>query len=174
MALKNRSRKTLEEIIRVDHAGEYGAKRIYLGQLSVLKNDPKIKEMYEQELEHLLFFENEMKQRKVRPTALSPLWHTLGFAMGAITARLGRKAAMACTVAVEEVIDEHYKEQIDKLEELEEYKDIRQKIAKFREDEIHHRDTGLVEGAEEAFGYKLLHKIIKGITKSAIILSKKI
>lgn len=166
--------KHVEEILRVNHAGEYGAKRIYLGQLSVLQDDPCIKEMYEQELEHLHYFENQLVEQGVRPTMLSPLWHSLGFCMGALSAKLGREAAMACTVAVEEVIDEHYQEQLSYLRNKPQHAELRNKIAKFREDELHHRDTALLEGAEKTNGYKPLSMVVRFITKSAILLSKKI
>ena len=167
------NKKELAELIRVNHAGEYGAKRIYLGQLSVLKGHAKIQEMYEQELEHLEYFDEQLKKRKVRPTVLQPLWHFGGFMLGAVTAALGEKAAMACTVAVEEVIDEHYQDQLEKLKSVPAEKPLRNKIKKFREDELHHRDTGLLHDAERAIAYPLLYSTIKCITKGAIFLSKK-
>lgn len=165
--------KKIDEMIRVNHAGEYGAKRIYLGQLSVLKNNQKIHEMYEQELEHLDFFENEMKKRQVRPTVLSPIWHFGGFALGAATALLGEKAAMACTVAVESVISEHYQEQLEDLKNLKDENALKEKIQKFRNDEIEHHDAGIEHGAEQMVGYEILTGIVKGITKTAIAVSKK-
>lgn len=170
----NKLASKIEEIIRVDHAGEYGAKRIYLGQLSVLKDNKKIKEMYEQELEHLEYFENEMKRRQVRPTALSPIWHFGGFALGAATAFLGEKAAMACTVAVESVISQHYQEQLDSLQDIKNEDALREKIKKFRNDEIEHHDAGIEYGAEQAVGYGILTGIVKGITKAAISISKRV
>lgn len=174
MHKKNRLLKKIEEMIRVDHAGEYGAKRIYLGQLAVLKNNKKIKEMYEQELEHLEYFEKEMKRRQVRPTILSPIWHFGGFALGAATALLGEKAAMACTVAVESVISQHYQEQFESLKNVKEESGLKEKIKKFRNDEIEHHDAGIEHGAEQAVGYGILTGVVKGVTKTAIALSKKI
>jgi ubiquinone biosynthesis monooxygenase Coq7 len=167
------NKSALAELNRVNHAGEYGAKRIYLGQLSVLKGHAKIQEMYEQELEHLEYFDGQLKERKIRPTVLQPLWHLGGFMLGAMTAALGEKAAMACTVAVEEVIDEHYQEQLVKLQSVAAEKTLRNKIKKFREDELQHRDTGLEHDAEQAVAYPILYSTIKFITKGAIFLSKK-
>lgn len=168
---KASSRKEIESIIRVNHAGEYGAKRIYQGQLSVLKGNKEIQEMYEQELKHLEYFDHEMKKRRVRPTVLSPLWHFGGFAMGAVTAILGQKAAMLCTVAVEEVIEEHYASQLKKLDNSEPI--LKAKIKQFREEEMEHKDVGLKHGAKEAPAYRILKSTIKNITKTAIYLSKK-
>lgn len=174
MPKKNRLSKAIEEIIRVDHAGEYGAKRIYLGQLAVLKDNETIKNMYEQELEHLEFFESEMKRRQVRPTVLSPIWHFGGFALGAATALFGEKAAMACTVAVESVISEHYQEQLESLQDIKNEDVLREKIKKFRNDEIEHHDAGIEHGAEQAVGYGILTGVVRGITKAAIVISKKL
>jgi 3-demethoxyubiquinol 3-hydroxylase len=165
------SKEEIESMIRVNHAGEYGAKRIYLGQLSVLKGNKKIQEMYEQELKHLEYFENEMKKRRVRPTILSPLWHFGGFAMGAITALMSEKAAMLCTVAVEEVIEDHYRTQLDELSDNEHI--LKTKIKQFRAEEMEHKDIGLQSGAHQAPGHKLLKSAIKAITKTAIALSKR-
>jgi ubiquinone biosynthesis monooxygenase Coq7 len=168
-------RRLLERILRVDHAGEYGAKRIYEGQLSVLKtapSTPTIRHMLQQELEHLDAFSRLLPQRRVRPTLLSPLWHVGGFAMGAATAMLGEKAAMACTEAVEEVIDAHYSRQIEALGEAE--PELRATIEKFRAEEVEHRDTARAEGAAEAPAYPLLSRGIKAITRGAIWLSERI
>ncbi len=157
-------------MLRVDHAGEFGAVRIYAGQLAVLgEGTPAIREMAEQEREHLAAFDRLLVERGVRPTALSPLWHVMGFAVGAATALLGEKAAMACTVAVEEVIDRHYADQIAALGPEE--KDLRETLESFREDELRHRDTGLAHGAEEAPGYPLLTGAIKAGSRLAIWLS---
>ena len=136
--------REVARIIRVDHAGEYGAKRIYDGQLAVLgrrRNGTakKIRHMAEQEQRHLEVFEKLVVDRRVRPTALSPVWHVAGFALGAATALLGERAAMACTVAVEEVIDEHYQRQIDALGEDEPA--LKKSLEEFRSQEIEHRDT---------------------------------
>ncbi len=140
-------------MIRVDHAGEYGAARIYDGQLTVMgKNHPlyqKIREMKDQEQEHLDTFDELVIEKHVRPTLLNPLWHGAGFAMGAITALMGEKAAMACTAAVEEVIEDHYEDQIRKLKHWDVEKDFTQTITKFQADEVHHKDTALEHGAEE-------------------------
>ncbi|MFN4309333.1 MAG: demethoxyubiquinone hydroxylase family protein [Ferrovibrio sp.] len=168
-------RQLLERILRVDHAGEYGAKRIYEGQLAVLKtapSTPTIRHMAKQEQEHLDAFSRLLPQRRVRPTLLSPLWHVGGFAMGAATALMGEKAAMACTEAVEEVIDAHYTRQIEALGESE--PELRGLIEKFRADEIEHRDTARAEGAQEAPGYDFLSKGIKAITRGAIWLSERV
>ncbi len=167
----------LEEIIRVNHAGEYGAKRIYQGQLAAIRSPAakqKIQHMMEQELEHLTYFESQMKARGVRPTLLHPLWHVGGFVLGAVTALMGNEAAMACTVAVETVIDEHYREQQSALENHTDEPELQQKIAQFRVEELEHRDTGLAEGAENAVAYPLLSLLIKGVTRTAIKLSTKL
>jgi ubiquinone biosynthesis monooxygenase Coq7 len=165
----------IDRIIRVDHAGEYGAKRIYEGQLAMLKGKPEaavVRRMYEQELEHLKEFERLMVARRARPSALYPLWHVAGFALGAATAWLGPKAAMACTVAVEEVIDEHYREQAEKLGSDE--KPLQQTIEKFRADELHHRDAGLANGAEQAPAYPVLTAAIKAGSRLAIWLAERV
>jgi ubiquinone biosynthesis monooxygenase Coq7 len=165
----------LEEIIRVDQAGEYGAKRIYEGQLAVLGASdaaPALKAMLAQEEEHLATFNSIMAARGVRPTALEPVWHVAGFALGAATAMLGKEAAMACTVAVEEVIGEHYAGQAARLGDDE--RELRETITAFRGDELHHRDESLKHGAENAPAYPLLTGAIKAGTRLAIWLSKKI
>jgi len=165
----------LASIIRVNHAGEYGAKRIYEGQLAFIKNADarkKIEHMRDQEQEHLDYFESQVKARKVRPTALQPFWHVGGFALGAVTALMGKEAAMACTVAVESVIDEHYASQEAVLGQGEQ--PLKDKITQFRAEEMEHHDTGLAEGAENALAYPLLSAGIRGITRMAIELSKRI
>jgi len=165
----------IERIIRVDQAGEYGAVRIYAGQLAVLGKGPKgdmIRHMKDQEDVHLETFSKMASERRVRPTALMPLWHVAGFALGAGTALLGEKAAMACTVAVEETIDEHYQGQIKKLGDDE--AELRDTCAKFREEELEHRDLGYEHGATDAPAYPLLSRAIKLGTKLAINLSEKI
>lgn len=162
-------------MIRVNHAGEYGAKRIYEGQLAVLKGKEcgnVIRHMAEQEANHLKAFETLIGDRRVRPTALLPLWHVAGFALGAATALLGEKAAMACTVAVEEVIDEHYAGQMEALGSEE--PELRAAIAAFRAEELEHRDTGLAHGAEQAPAYPLLSAAIKSASRIAISLSTRI
>lgn len=166
----------LDEMIRVDQAGEYGAKRIYQGQLAVLR-DPaarkQIQQMLAQELVHLEYFNAEMAKRRVRPTMLQPLWHLGGFVLGAATAWMGKEAAMACTVAVESVIDNHYREQLTSLQEEQE-PELTAKIEQFRQEEMEHHDLGLQAGAEQATAYPLLTAAIRGITQTAILLSKKI
>ena len=165
----------IDRIIRVDHAGEFGAKRIYEGQLAVLRGKPEaqaIEHMYQQELEHLRTFEKLMVERRVRPSALHPLWNAAGFALGAATALLGPKAAMACTVAVEEVIDEHYRQQSDKLGQDE--VPLKAKIDKFRAEELQHRDAGLEHGAEKAPAYPLLTGAIKAGSRLAIWLAERV
>jgi len=165
----------IKNIIRVDQAGEYGAVRIYAGQLAVLGKGPKgdmIRHMKEQEEVHLATFTKMASERRVRPTIMTPFWHIAGFALGAGTALLGEKAAMACTVAVEETIDEHYQAQIKKLGDDE--AELRDTCIKFREEELEHREIGLKNGAEQALGYPLLSKAIKFGTSMAIRLSEKI
>ena len=167
----------VERLIRVDHAGEYGAVRIYEGQLAVLRKKPSgpvVQHMLEQEKEHLATFDKLISERRVRPTALMPLWHVAGFALGAATAMMGEKAAMACTVGVEEAIDEHYQSQIEALEPYGDEANLRKTCVKFREEELNHRDTGLNHGAEQAPGYEVLTGAIKAGSKLAIWLSKRI
>ena len=169
------ARQTIEEIVRVDQAGEFGAVRIYAGQLAVLKAgaaSARIREMAAKEAEHLEAFNRLMVERRVRPTALQPLWHVAGFALGAATALMGERAAMACTVAVEEVIDEHYAQQAAKLGADE--AGLRETIERFRADEIEHRDVALAHEAREAPGYPLLSAAIKTGSRLAIWLSTRI
>jgi len=166
----------VERMLRVNHAGEYGAVRIYKGQLAVLGDKgagPVIRHMLEQEKEHLETFDELVADRRVRPTAMLPFWHLAGFALGAGTALLGEKAAMACTVAVEEVIDEHYAGQVERLEDEGE-DTLRGTFEKFREDEVAHRETGLDHGAEGAPGYELLTGAIKAGSRLAIWLSTRV
>jgi ubiquinone biosynthesis monooxygenase Coq7 len=169
------AREVLERTIRVDHAGEYGAKRIYEGQLAVLgrtKYGPLIEHMKAQEQVHLDTFSRLIGQRRVRPTALLPFWHVAGFALGAASALLGHRGAMACTVAVEEAIDEHYRAQEDTLGDDE--AELRADIARFRAEELEHRDTGLEHEAEQAPGYRLLSAAIKTSCKIAIKISERV
>ncbi len=165
----------IERIIRVDHAGEYGAVRIYQGQLAVLGRHAAggaIKRMADQEKRHLATFEALSNERRVRPTVLTPLWHAAGFALGAGTALLGKKAAMACTQAVEEVIDEHYAGQAEKLGQAE--AELRTTIEKFRAEEIEHRDAAIAAGAEDAPGHTVLTGAIKTGSRLAIWLSERL
>jgi 3-demethoxyubiquinol 3-hydroxylase len=166
------AKEEIARMIRVDHAGEYGARRIYDGQLAVLGTSPvspAIRHMAEQEKRHLERFDRLLIERRVRPTVLSPLWHVAGFALGAASALLGERAAMACTVAVEEAIDTHYAEQIEQLGDSD--PELKSAIAEFRADEIAHRDTGIAHGAEEAPGYPVVAGLIKAGARAAIWLS---
>jgi ubiquinone biosynthesis monooxygenase Coq7 len=165
----------VEQMIRVDHAGEYGAKRIYAGQLAVLGRGPKgdvLRHMQAQEQVHLDTFSALIVQRRVRPTALLPIWHVAGYALGAVTAALGERAAMACTVAVEEAIDEHYRAQTAELGPDE--SGLRDTIEKFRAEELEHRDIGLAHEADKTPGYRLLSAFIKAGCKAAIAISEKV
>ena len=169
------AKREVARIIRVDHAGEYGARRIYDGQLAVLGRRRgsaarKIRHMAEQEQRHLDAFERLVLDRRVRPTALSPVWHIAGFALGAATALMGERAAMACTVAVEEVIDEHYQRQIDALGEDEPA--LRKALEEFRGQEIEHRDVAKDAGG--LTGPPLLSIAIKAGSRLAIWLSTRI
>lgn len=165
----------MDRIVRVDHAGEYGAVRIYQGQLAVLgkgKHGATLRHMLDQEVEHRDHFQKLIADRQGRPTLLQPFWHVAGFALGAGTALLGEKAAMACTVAVEEAIDEHYAEQAETLGDDE--AELRETILKFRDEELEHRDIGYENGAEQAPAYPVLHGAIKAGTRLAIWLSERI
>ena len=169
-------RSILEEIIRVDHAGEYGATRIYDGQIAVFGKNSKIgktiQHMADQEQEHIQKFEELIVKNRVRPTALIPVWNVAGYALGVSTALLGEKAAMACTVAVETVIGNHYGEQLSLLED--EQKELKKTIKKFKADELEHHDIGIAHDAEKTPGYKVLSKVIELGCKTAIEISKKI
>ena len=176
--MKN-SKNKIEEFIRVDHAGERGAVKIYEGQLlalnTLIKNESlkkTIEEMKIHEKEHCDFFENEIKKRNISPTKFLPLWDLLGLGLGFGSTLLGKKAAMLCTASVEEVIDKHYLNQINQLGPNE--KDLKNKIIKFREDELHHKDIAYEEGATKKGFYSVLDKIIKTGSKVAINISEKI
>ena len=165
----------IDRVLRVDHAGEYGAVRIYGGQLAVLgrgRARDATRRMAEQEERHLAAFESLMGAHRARPTLLSPVWHIAGYALGAATALLGERAAMACTVAVEEVIDEHYSAQAERLGNADPA--LTETIRQFRADELAHRDAALAHGAEEAPGYDLLSAVIKTGSRLAIWLSERI
>jgi len=165
----------IRRMIRVDQAGEYGARRIYEGQLAVLgrrRDAEPIRHMAAQEKRHLDAFDRLIGERRVRPTALHPLWHVAGYALGAATALLGREAAMACTVAVEEVIDEHYSKQAAHLGDDD--PELKTMIETFRAEEIEHRAIGLAEGAERAPAYELLKGAIKAGSRMAIWLAERI
>ena len=169
------NRRILEEIIRVDHAGEYGATRIYEGQIAIFGKNTKIgktiQHMADQEQEHIDKFKELIIKERVRPTALLPLWNIAGYALGAGTAIMGEKAAMACTVAVEKVIGEHYEEQTKLLKN--DQKKLKTTIKKFAADELEHHDIGIAHDAESTPGYKFLTKIIEVGCKTAIAVSKK-
>ena len=177
--MEKTNQKILEEIIRVDHAGERGAIKIYEGQLlalSTIKQDKNLKniieEMKEHEKEHYEFFDKEIKKRNIQPTKLLPLWDIMGVTLGFGTAMLGEKAAMLCTASVEEVIDEHYLNQINQLGSNE--KELKRKIIKFREDELHHKDIAYEKGATKKGLYSIMDRIIKTGSKIAISISEKI
>ena len=172
-------KKRVEEFIRVDHAGERGAVKIYEGQLlalNTLVKDENLKKIIEEmkihEKEHCEFFETEIKKRKIKPTMFLPLWDLLGVGLGFGSTILGKKAAMLCTASVEEVIDEHYLNQINQLGSNE--KVLRKKIIKFREDELHHKDIAYNKGATKKGLYAIMDKIIKTGSKIAINISEKI
>ena len=176
--MKN-SKNKIEEFIRVDHAGERGAVKIYEGQLLALNTIVKdedlkktIEEMKVHEKEHFEFFENEIKKRKIKPTKFLPLWDLLGVGLGFSSTILGKKAAMLCTASVEEVIDEHYQNQINQLGPSE--KNLKHKIIKFREDELHHKDIAYDKGATKKGLYSIMDKMIKAGSKLAINISEKI
>ena len=169
----------VEEFIRVDHAGERGAVKIYEGQLlalnTLVKNEDlkkTIEEMKVHEMEHCQFFEKEIKKRNIKPTKFLPLWDLLGVGLGFGSTLLGKKGAMLCTASVEEVIDKHYLNQINQLGSEE--KELKKKITKFREDELHHKDIAYEEGASKKGFYSILDKIIKTGSKIAINISEKV
>ena len=165
----------LHRMIRVDHAGEYGAARIYAGQLAVLGSGPRgdvLRHMRDQERAHLTAFTTLVAERRVRPTALLPLWHLAGFALGAATAAMGERAAMACTVAVEETIDAHYSAQIDDLGASDPA--LTETLTAFRDDEREHRDIALANEAEQAPGYRLMSAAIRAGCRLAIRISERL
>ena len=177
--MKKSNKNKIEEFIRVDHAGERGAIKIYEGQLLALNTFIKdeelkktIEEMKEHEHEHANYFEQEIKKRNIKPTKFLPLWDLLGVGLGFGSTILGKKAAMLCTASVEEVIDEHYQNQINQIEPDE--KKLREKIIKFREDELHHKDIAYEKGASKEGIYSLFDKIVKTGSKIAIRISEKI
>ena len=179
LIMQKTNKKKLEEFIRVDHAGERGAIKIYEGQLLALNTIYKdnqlketIEEMREHEREHCDYFENEIKKREIKPTKFLPLWDLLGVGLGFGTTLLGKKAAMLCTASVEEVIDKHYQDQINQIKDDE--KELRDKIIKFREDELHHKDIAYENGASKKGFYSILDKVIKTGSKIAINISEKI
>ena len=171
--------KTLEEIIRVDHAGERGAIKIYEGQLLALKTIKQdenlkniIENLKEHEKEHLEYFEKEIQKRNIKPTYMLPLWDVMGVALGFGTALLGKKATMLCTASVEEVIENHYHNQLKKIGSDE--KDLKDKIEKFRNDEINHKNIAYETGATNKGLYSIIDKIIRTSSRVAITISEKI
>ena len=177
--MKKTDQKILEEIIRVDHAGERGAIKIYEGQLlalSTIKQDKNLKkiieEMKEHEKEHLEYFEKEIQKRKMKPTYLLPLWDLMGVSLGFGSALLGKKATLLCTASVEEVIENHYENQLGKIGEDE--KDLKTKIEKFKGDEVNHKNTAYKSGASRTGIYSIMDKIIRTGSKIAITISEKI
>ena len=177
--MEKTDKKILEEIIRVDHAGERGAIKIYEGQLLALKTiktneilKDTIEKMKEHEQEHLEYFEKEIQKRKIKPTQLLPLWDVMGVALGFGTVLLGKEAAMLCTASVEEVIEDHYEKQIKKLGNDE--MSLKAKIEKFKKDEIEHKNIAYNAGATNTGLYSILNKVIKTGSKIAITISEKI
>ena len=174
-----KTKNRVEEFIRVDHAGERGAVKIYEGQLlalnTIVKNDnfkKTIEDMKEHEIDHCQFFEEEIKKRNIEPTKFLPLWDLLGIGLGFGSTILGKKAAMLCTASVEEVIDKHYQDQINQLGPGE--KNLKKKIIKFREDELHHKNIAYEKGATKKGLYSIMDKIIKTGSKIAIRISEKV
>ncbi len=166
--------KKIEQILRVNHAGELGARQIYKGMRKILGNDPDLVLMANQEEEHLKTFTKLMVEHKVKPTIFQPLWHVLSYGMGITTALMGKKAAHACTIAVEEVIVDHYQNQIDSMAHSSEHKPLMDIIEKFKNEENHHKEIAEQRGGKDAAGYDILEKVVKSITKTAIKISTKI
>lgn len=169
------SREEIHSMLRVDHAGELGARRIYEGQLAVLGDHPaaaEIEHMKEQEQVHLDTFESLLNSYQARPSLLTPLWNGAGFMLGAATAAMGPKAAMACTIAVEEVIGEHYRQQAERLDDSE--AELRATICQFRDEELEHRDTARDHDGEKAIGYPVLRQVIQAGCHVAIAVAKRV
>ena len=174
--MNNKSKKNhIDSILRVDHAGETAAAKIYDGQLAVLKNTPvgpTIQHMKDQEQEHLDTFNKLLFENDTRPTALLPLWNVMGFGLGVASAVMGEKAAMACTIAVEEVIGEHYAKQAETLND--DHKELKATLMKFRDDELDHLETGVEHDGENAPGYEIMKAIVQLGCRTAIKISEKI
>jgi ubiquinone biosynthesis monooxygenase Coq7 len=169
------SRHDIERFLRVDHAGERAAQQIYKGQLAVLANHEmadEIRHMMDQEVEHLETFDSLLNERQVRPSLLDPLWGAAGFTLGVVTAAMGPKAAMACTIAVEEVIGEHYQKQADILGEDE--RELQATVERFRDDELEHRDIAVEHDGLEARHYSPLRKVIQRGCRTAIKIAEKV
>ncbi|KAI0567535.1 5-demethoxyubiquinone hydroxylase [Gracilaria domingensis] len=172
-----RKKKIIDRMLRVDHAGEIGARQIYSGQLAVFRNTPVghvINEMAQQEQKHLDAFDKLIKNRRVRPTAMLPIWNVAGYALGLGTALLGKEAAMACTVAVEEVIAEHYNDQVRALLKWDEEGELRELFREFRDDELEHKDTGIQYDAEKAPFYRALSDVIQAGCRAAITITERV
>jgi 3-demethoxyubiquinol 3-hydroxylase len=176
---ENVAKRRLDEMIRVDHAGEYGAVQIYRGQKAVFdriqgkaRAAQLISEMEAGEQEHLKTFDRLMAERRVRPTLMAPVWHVAGFGLGAITALMGEEAAHACTEAVEDVIEKHYGQQSDELEGVD--VELKNVVDRFREDELAHKETAIDQGAHQAPGYPVLSALIRFGCRTAIRISEKI
>lgn len=176
---KPKTPQHIAEMLRVDHAGEYGAVAIYRGQQAVFRRSPhtrdmaaQIKEMEQEEQKHLTAFDEMLVERAVRPTALAPIWQAAGYGLGVVTALMGEKAAHACTEAVETVIEQHYAEQIEATRESEPA--LSAVFTEFREDELHHKDIAVEGGAQDAPGYGLLSRVITAGCKAAIEVTKRI
>ena len=169
----------IAQMLRVDHAGEYGAVAIYRGQQAVFRRNAKTRtiaaqlaQMEAEEQKHLDAFDALLVERKVRPTAMTPIWNVAGYGLGVVTALIGEKAAHACTEAVENVIEQHYGEQVEEIKDEE--PELAATFAQFREDELHHRDTAVEAGAHEAPAYGLLSRVITAGCKAAIKITEKI
>jgi ubiquinone biosynthesis monooxygenase Coq7 len=175
-SLADKPSKDIASMIRVDHAGEFGATRIYAGQLAVMGDrhpmGRDIAHMAEQEERHLRFFNEILPKRGVRPTLLQPFWNVAGFALGAVTAAMGPRVAMACTAAVETEIDRHYQEQLDQLGDSD--PELSQAVAEFQAEELEHREAAIAAGAESAPAYPLLSLAIRAGCRAAIAVSKRI
>jgi 3-demethoxyubiquinol 3-hydroxylase len=172
-------KRVIDRMLRVDHAGELGARQIYAGQLAVFGGTPVggvIANMAAQEQKHLDAFDRLVVERRVRPTAMLPVWNAAGYALGLGTALLGKEAAMACTVAVEEVIAEHYNDQLATLQEArwESEGELREMVREFRDDELEHKDIGFEHDAEKAPMYKALSSVIKAGCRGAIYVTERV
>lgn len=170
-------KKIIDRMVRVDHAGELGARQIYAGQLAVFRGTPVgsvIQHMADQEVKHLSAFDRLIVERRVRPTAMLPVWNAAGYALGLGTALIGKEAAMACTVAVEEVIAQHYNDQVRTLLEWEDEEELRKMFREFRDDELEHKDTGILYDAEKAPFYRAMSGVIKAGCRAAIAISEKV
>ena len=171
---KDTNKKNLDSILRVDHAGETAAAKIYDGQLAILKNTPvgpTIQHMKDQEEEHLDTFNRLLVENDTRPTALLPLWNVMGYGLGVASALMGEKAAMACTIAVEEVIGEHYAKQAETLDKKDDK--LKSTLEKFRDDELDHLETGVQHDGENAPGYEIMKTIVQFGCRTAIKISEK-